>query len=210
MSQSIEQEITIYAKIGNKDGFNKAASSVKQDQYENKLTGDSGFTRVRCTESLNAEPKYTLTLKFKTEGVEGANNMVEHTFDIDKACFDDYGKAAPRHTKKTRFCFPAENTTIEITNNGEVQKFDIPHINYEVDVYQKSDGTVSEWCKIDIEVQALTDFLKSRFPNAKPGNIVASISNLPFKPTDAILSTTDDTDEKQKLGQIWEEEFLLK
>lgn len=199
-----EKEIVIYAKIGNMAGLEEATRNEKQYQIERML--DTGITsRVRKT-TKEDEETYEFTIKHKNvdDNVQSSN---EYTIAADESFMKGYEKIADRYMDKVRYVYSSSNIILNTNINGEDVSINIPNIDYEVDTYIKKDGTYSEWCKIDIEVDKILSYIDVRYPDITDLNFVIKISHLPFKPTNAILVSTATEEQKQFISDLWTNEL---
>lgn len=205
--QNKETEVAIYAKIGNPDGLQEANSFELQEQIEGKFA-KGPKSRVRKTTKDNTDT-YVFTFKVKSENTEEvvrANK--EFNVDVDKDFFEAFKTSiAEKFVIKTRYIFNSENVELTFMQDSEKKNIAIPNIIYEVDVYKKPDGTLSEWCKIDVEVDNILNFLDKEHPGLKDVKLNIKISHLPFKPEEAILGTTQNEKEKAFLSDLWDNEF---
>lgn len=88
-----------------------------------------------------------------------------------------------------------------MTVTGNNQSLDIEGMKFEVDVYTNSNGSQSEWCKIDFEIQGMEEKFKAAGIDVQDFNISLNIGNLPFKPTDFIFMSDDTSEEDKNPGQ---------
>lgn len=198
--ETIETEVAFYCLIGNPEGLKEATHIEKHHQLECRFeTGSS--SRVRKTTDEKGE-RYVFTIKIKTEGGENSP-VIERNKTVDKDFFDDYRLVAKRELDKTRYIFDSKNVTMLFTTDGEEHEVTIPNIQYEVDVYKKEDGTDSQYCKIDIEVDNIVNFINTNHPQIKNFNLRVKLSHLPFEPKDPIRS--EDPSKKDKMDKIWKE-----
>ena len=202
-----EQEITIYARIGNPDGLTQAYDSESQVQAEIKIDQHRRI-RVRKTIRTSQEPIYELTTKILINNQEGVRSFIEQTQSIDADVFEMFKDICTSYQNKTRYFFKIENITV--TQADSENSLNINDFVYEVDVFRNKEGKLSEYCKIDLEIQGLEEKFKQAGMDVGQFNITAKISNLPFAPTDFILMSADTSEEdKQKVSQLYDAEFLV-
>lgn len=130
-----ELEYEFYGRIKDFGDLKKAASKEEQEQWEIRSGKDDdrkyfGGLRVR---KIN-DDKYVLCAKVMSEGND---SRYEVELDADKDLFEAFRKISPKGMRKTRYLFPIEGTDL----------------TWEVDVYRQEDGSLEEWCKIDLEVK---------------------------------------------------------
>lgn len=205
--QNKETEVAIYAKIGNPNGFVDANSKEQHEQIEGKFAKGPNC-RVRKT-TKDDNDSYVFTFKVKGESVEEtvtANK--EFNVEVDNDFFEAFKTSvAEKFVLKTRYIFNSENVELTFVQNDEKKNITIPNIIYEVDVYKKPDGSLSEWCKIDVEVDTILNFLDKEYPELKDVKLNIKISQLPFRPEEAIIGSTEDEDKKAFLSNLWDNEF---
>lgn len=210
--KQVEQEVVIYAKIGNVEGLKQATKIEHHKQAQIKTS--VGSIRVRYTKPqdfVQADGKegfYDQTTKVPMAG-EGVKKMEEHPLPISEELFNQFLDVAPTYMDKTRYSFKAEKVTIGTAESSDT--LDIGDLWFEVDVFKKADGTESEWCKIDVEIQGVAEKLKGTpFENQKL-NFKVSIGKLPFAPSSFVLEGgTEDPKKKALITQLYETEFLIK
>lgn len=202
-----ETEYVVYAKIGNPEGLKSAVSKEHHLQIEAALKSGAK-TRVRAT-TKNNETKYEYTLKIKTKNEEGNEFNKEYNLEVDQTFMLAYKEAADKYVDKIRYKFTSESVIMKAVIDGNLTELSIPNVEYEVDVYKNKEGKYSEWCKIDIEVDNILNFINSHHKNISDIKLVIKISHLPFEPRDAIL-VANATDEQHKfLSNLWDTEFNI-
>ena len=203
-----EAEIVVYARVGNFDGLKQADSVIEQHQLELYLPS-KGKNRVRRSISADGEI-YEATVKTPKKSLGSdessvAMSCVEENIPATPGFFEAFKYIASKMFVKKRYCFNGEKTTV---SKGD-QKFDLPPIVYEVDVYERHDGKIVEWCKIDIEVDELLKAINS-IPELKGVDICLDIKikDLPFVPQDAFIVGSENTDAQKRLVlKLWNEEY---
>lgn len=203
-----ETEYVIYAKIGNAEGLKSAISTEHHLQIEAMLKSGAK-TRVRATTKDNITSyEYTLKLKHK-ENEEGNEFNNEYNIQVDQTFLLAYQKAADKYVDKNRYKFKSEQVRMKAIIDDKPMEIDIPNIEYEVDVYKRKDGTFSQWCKIDIEVDNILNFIKANYPYIKDIRLNVKISHLPFEPTEAILVANATEEQHKFLSNLWDTEFNI-
>ena len=201
-----ESELTIYAKIGNMEGLNQAAYIEKQEQAEIKT--DIGKVRVRKIIQNGRVPVYELTTK-RPISLNAVKKNRERNKKINEELYDIFIDVCPVFQSKTRYVFKSEKITIKRENfNAEITTSDL---KFEVDVFTKADGSISEWCKIDLEIDAINKILKENNIGVEDIKLVACISKLPFEPNNIIIDDgkEDDGEKKKLIDAIWKYEYLI-
>lgn len=212
-----ETEIVIYSKIGDVSGLNQASSFEEHVQLEtNELkstTGNSFRFRVRKVTKDN-DTKYYLTFKTKDgiDEIESVQANKEYTTEIDENYFLGFKSIANKELVKTRFIFSSTNVLLSVKEQGVNKELSIPNIQYEVDVYTKQDGSKSEWCKIDVEVDNILDHISNEINDmdTKQLKINIKLSYLPFKPHSSIIGSSASEEQQKVINEIWENEFNRK
>lgn len=202
--KAIETEVVIYATIGNPEGLNEAASKEEHVQLEAKFTKEGGRSRVRKV-IKDDDTDYIYTIKFKQkEESDQASASVEHNVEVDADFFEAFKAVSERALKKTRYTFNSESVTLKLQNGEEEQDIEIPNVQYEVDVYTKADGSISDWCKIDIEVDNIINYIAKHHKDLEGWKLKVKVSHLPFNPSECILGSEANTeDNEKKVDDIW-------
>ena len=197
-----EIEIVIYAEIGDFEGLRRADFTEEHEQLETSFIKGQ---RCRCRKvTTDHKVEHFITFKIPTEGTEGAESYKEVTSFIDADFFEQFKAVAERSLKKIRYTFNSEKVELSVDNENERKTITIPNVQYEVDVYTGKDGGIINWCKIDIEVDSVLDYLNEKFPDIDGLKLNLKVSHLPFKPTNSILSTTTNEDQQNFIHELWE------
>lgn len=201
-----ESEVVIYARIGDFRGLEQAGVKVRHHQIESEFSNGQRC-RVRKIEDGNQTIyEYTYKLKVNTNADMSINK--EFTVQVDKEFFDNFKYVGTKQIIKDRYIFPSENVELTYIEGENKKVISIPSIIYEVDVYEKEDGSFSKYCKIDVEVDSIINFLDKEYPELKNVKLNVKVSHLPFKPENPILST--DGSKKDFLSSLWDNEFNRK
>ena len=202
-----EQEITIYAEIGNPEGLLKALSSEEQVQAEVKVDGKRRM-RVRKTIKENDETTYELTTKRECDTEEGVRSFIEVTKEISPEAFEAFKDIVVAYQHKKRYFFQIEKMKIE---SGDQLKFlNVNDFRYEVDVFFNKEGQPGVWCKIDVEIQDLEKQLSDFGFDVDSFNVNISASKLPFEPKNFILMNENTSEEdKAKISELYDQYFLI-
>lgn len=205
ITDSSEQEIVIYAKIGNMEGLSQASLIEQHEQAE--IKSEAGRIRVRKTTRNGRVPVYEMTSK-RPISVGGVKSNREKTKSINEQLYNLFLEVCPSFMAKTRYVFKTENLRIK---RGDMQaNIKTSELNFEVDVFTKGDGTVSKWCKIDIEVDKIEEILKKNSIEVGDMRLIASISSLPFEPDTIVIDDgNDDEGKKELISALYENEFLI-
>lgn len=201
-----EEEITIYAKIGNFEGLAQASSMEQHEQAE--IKSDIGRIRIRKTTRNGRVPIYELTTKKPIKIGATAKNR-ERSKSITEDVYNVFMDVCPTFMAKTRYTFKSEQLRIKRGDMEAVIK--TSEFNFEVDVFTKADGTISKWCKIDIEVDKIAEIMKENNIAVEQIKLIAVISKLPFAPDNIVIDdgTKDDADKQELLKELFSNEFLI-
>lgn len=171
-----EDEVVIYARVGNRDGLARAVEFIEQEQGQIKTP--KGCTRVRKFRTKSVW-SYEMTVKrlvSKGDVVKQKEKTTEITSDVYRLFLE----GCDRKMIKTRFVFPVERCTVKnATMSAEVV---VEGLKWEVDVFQTPTGAMSEWVKIDLEITSLRKQLKDAGLTVKDLKLALKVSGLPFDP----------------------------
>lgn len=207
---TLETEIVVYARIGDFDGLQKATRVELHEQMETSFKNDVRC-RVRST-SVKSEDdaiQYTFTFKIPTATEDGFEANEEVTTTIDNDFFEGFRRVAEHRLVKTRYEFGSDKIELIYGQEDDKHIIEIPDIKYEIDVYTNPQGEVCEWCKIDIEVDNIINYLAQHHPELENIKLNVKISHLPFEPLEAILSSSMNEEQKAFVDTLWKEQFRL-
>lgn len=201
-----ETEVEIFAKINNFDGLMKAKSSEQQVQVEARL-GENNHCRVRKTIKNDVETfVYTFKIKKQDHSDQVAARR-ENNANVDEQFFEDFYSIADKCQTKTRYFFEAETISLSYRENDHDIEIQVPGVVYEVDVFTRPDGKVSEYCKIDIEVDKVLLFIEHNYPQIKDINMNFKISSLPFQPSNGIINDGNCETTRSFVAHLYETEY---
>lgn len=201
-----ETEITIYAKISNFDGLKEATEVKSMIQVEAQL-GESNHCRVR---KLVDESKNIFTFKVNNGNHNSQiDSRQEENLDVSDSFYENFLKVADKLQNKTRYTFNTESIKLSYKENDEDKIISVPDVLFEVDVYKKEDGSFSEYCKIDLEVDNILTFINHNYPEIKDIKLSIKISELPFKPTDAVITDKSDPKITEFINSLYSTEFCV-
>lgn len=224
----IERELTLYAVISNKKFFSKGPdifySLMNELIPDNKdkptlinisnitqldITDPSKNSRSRGRKTINLDepgkPEYTFTVKTEVKSDDGMDEHKEITNLITEDIFNSLFEKATLYTEKTRYTFKSNSSFI----NFENKKFILPDILYEVDVYKDKNNLIFDYCKIDIELNKVLDYINTTFPNIKEIDLKLKLSHLPFKPINVIDSNNCSDEDKELIDNFYTQINLL-
>lgn len=200
MTKAMETEITIYAKIGDYSGLEQATSQEIHAQYEYRLPENQGRQRVRAT-TVDGTTLYTQTIKKPVIGDHPAHINEETTTEISEEYYQAWlDLFRVKGVNKVRYTFVSK--TVKLKNaSGETS---MPPVKFEVDVFFDEQGNKSKWCKIDIELDKLFEYLGDQHPTIDKVNSTIKISDLPFKPEHAFLGSSDSPEHQAAIKNFWD------
>ena len=199
---SKETELVIFCKVGNFEGFREAIRAEEHEQLELPIEG-KGTVRVRKTTDKDGT-RFEACVK-TTKKQEGAADVCEETeVLVTSQYMETFRNLADNLKLKTRYIFDGTKSIITL----EEENMSLPPVKYEVDVYKRFDGKISDWCKIDIE---LDDFMKAlkgiKGLAGKDLELITKVTHLPFKPQRAFISGACSDEEKILMKKLWDTEF---
>lgn len=199
-----EDEVVIYARIGNRDGLAKATSAIEQEQAQIKTpTGSIRVRKFRTGHSWSYEMT-AKTLVSKGEVIKQTEKTTEVTSDVYRL----FLSACQTKMVKSRFVFPIERCTVKnATLNAEVV---LEGLKWEVDVFQTPEGLMSEWCKIDLEITTLRKQLKAAGLKVKDLKLALKVTGLPFDPLAYFYDDgAKSGDMRELVSTIYATQFLI-
>lgn len=205
VEKKLETEVVVYSKIS--EPARLAECNSKEDHVQLETNFANGTRcRVRKT-TKDGKSEYVFTFKVavqQTNGTDFVANM-EHSAVVDEEFFEAFKSVANRMLVKTRYNFTSEKVSLKLKSGDEDSVIVIPNIEYEVDVYTKADGTISEWCKIDVEIDNVISYINANHKQVEQLNLAIKVSQLPFAPKDNILSFNTSDENRIKIDEIWKE-----
>lgn len=203
MAGGVEVELCFYGEITNPKGLAEATSTELQEQYEFRLppTEDGkkrGRQRVRKT-TIDNQARYVQTLKVPMPEEEG---KIQGETEYDTEIGEDFWKAW-RQTyccpgvMKQRYVFLSQK--VELQYKG--QTFELPEVKFEIDVFINKEGQRSKWCKIDIEIQHLQEFIEQHAPRVKKFTSNISFAKLPIGLENVFPAI--DMEKKSEIQAFW-------
>lgn len=158
-----EIEYVFYGLLSNPAILDAATEVEDQEQWEIKIpktdgNATSGRQRIRkimkvTGSSIATTPTYELTTKIKLEQVDPSgqnspNVETEISLEASPALFEVYERLAECGMHKRRYTVPIPNT----------------NLHWQIDRFYQADGTLSQWCKIDIEVTTRSQKIPQEIP----------------------------------------------
>lgn len=207
MAKENERESTIYARMTNPAGLWQAAKVLHQEQAQIKAPGGNIRVRMERVDGANAW-EYTLTTKHFTAAENGVKDADEETKVIDEQAYRMFKSVCKEYMRKTRFVFMVERLIIE--KPGVRTEIELKDVKYEVDVFYKQNGEVSEYVKIDVELQAIKPQLDALGIELDVTDLTARISRLPFAPVAAFVDDGRGGKMREFISMLYESQFLRK
>lgn len=206
-SEKMETEVIVYAKIDNFEGLHGADNTEEQFQLQGEFSNGIRCRVRRVT--IDEQAKYYFTYKLPTQNKEGLEANIEHTAEVDKDFFDGFKSVAKTAVNKTRYKFDSRSVTMTINVDGEDKVIVLPNIQYEVDVYRDRNGEYIDWCKIDVEVDVILNFIKSNYPEYESMRLSVKTNHLPFQPVTPIMAQSANEEQRAFIDSLWDEKFNL-
>ena len=208
MASNSEEEITLYGKINRPEGLKEAFRKVEHVQAEIK-TG-TGRIRVRKTTEVGIAPLYEITTKIPVSGSnEEHDHNTEHTAIIDDEFFNSFLVLATEVIKKTRYYFKSKTVKLEIHKGFDSREVPLPQLTYEVDVFHANHTRRVGWCKIDVELDGVKNYIKQNHPELGddiPFSLDPTV--LPFSPSDVFNGNDATPEQEELLSKLWSEYFV--
>jgi hypothetical protein len=198
-SSTKETELTIYAKITDLAGLEQATS--KEEHIQAEIKTDSGRVRVRKTSKDNLiEIVQTIKTKANDSG------LIETSVKIDDEFFKAFLSLCPEYMDKHRYIFETTNVSLTTVDNKTIE---LPKLVYDVDCFTKDDGSYHEWCKIDVEIDAILEYFNEHNLDIKDTALKVKVSHLSFKPIDAFIAENATDEQKQFIDELYSKCFLI-
>ena len=207
---NMEREITIYARVGDPDGLNQADAVEQHEQWEVRLPvigENSAKRRQRVRETISdGVSRFDETIKIDIDGETAVQSTIEVSTPIEADYFEAWKQHfGERGVLKTRYTFHAKKVSVTM----EGKEIEIPNIKYEVDIFRTETGERSRWCKIDVEIDSLLDFLDRKGISFDDVEMVVKVTHLPFKPEQCFLHSVGNEQHDQSVKKFWDA-FQLK
>lgn len=194
-----EREITLYAKVGDYNGFKDAERNENIQELSTRIEGKGKF-RARKYVSENGT-SYKAGVKGNSTG-DTVKKAIDEETSVSAAYFEANRLLADQMTIRDRFTF--NGSTAKVTIKGET--IAVPPVEYQVDVFLRFDGRESEWIKIDIELDKFYDAIKGIEGFTEDVDITLSVAHLPFKPQEVFIACKENSDEQRAIiAELWKE-----
>lgn len=199
-TKSKETELTIYAKITNLAGLESADS--KEEHIQAEIKTDTGRVRVRKSSKNNT---FNILQTIKTK-LANSNGLMETSVEIDEEFFKAFLSLCKEYMDKHRYIFKTTNVSLTTTDDKVIE---LPELVYDVDCFTKDDGSYHEWCKIDVEIDAILDYCAKNSLDISNTALNIKVSHLPFKPVEAFIAENATEEQKAFIDKLYNECFLI-
>lgn len=207
MAKENERESTIYARMTNPKGLWQAAEVLHQEQAQ--IKGPTGNIRVRMERKDGTKDwDYTMTTKHFSAAEAGVKDADEDTESITAKHYQMFKSVCKDYMRKTRFVFMIEK--LVISKPGMQAEIELKDVKYEVDVFYTEAGEISEYVKIDIELQNIKPQLQAAGIDLNGVDLTARISKLPFGPVAAFIDDGRGGKMREFISMLYETQFLRK
>lgn len=200
---SKEKEIVIIGKIGDLNGLKEADEVLVQEQLEffRAKTG----SRIRVRKEVSQEGiSFKVCVKSKSKIGDGTKTTNETEEPVTSSFFENFRNFAETLQVKKRYVFRGDQTILSCQN----KEFQLPPITYEVDVFETHDGKISEWCKIDIEIQDVLETIKNVTGlDEDLVEFTIKVTHLPFKPQMTFLVGACTPEQTKALAELYENQW---
>lgn len=205
MSKEAETELVLFSKFNNFKGFSEANQKIKLWQYIAKL-GENNTCRVRRD---NSTGKFKNTYTFKLTKITSDNSQqrMEYNVPVDDDFLEGFKTLAFKLDDKIRYIFKVKDIPIQFMVNGKIIDKVIDEVIYEIDLFLNSTGAISDWCKIDIELDSIKKKLNGKYDENVEKQILENIKKLPFEPSDIFLE--NDPDYKELREKVYSTQTIL-
>ena len=203
--QKLETEIVVYSKVSEPVRLEECKSKEQHIQLETSFENGTRCRVRKVTKESKTEFLFTFKVPTKVDNGTGLDANTEYTVEVDEDFYKGFELVANRKLVKTRYNFSSQNVAMTLKSGEEDKEIIIPNIEYEVDIYTKEDGTVSEWCKIDVEIDNIINYIQSNHKEISDLKLNVKVSHLPFAPVSSILSFNCSDEQRIKIDEIWKE-----
>ena len=196
---SKEKEIVIVGKIGDLNGLKEADKVLIQEQLE-FFRFETG-SRIRVRKEVSQEgTSFKVCVKSKSKIGDGTKTTNETEEPVTSSFFENFRNFAETLQIKKRYIFRGDRTILSCQN----KEFQLPPITYEVDVFETHDGKISEWCKIDIEIQDVLETIKNvTGVDEDLVEFTIKTTHLPFKPQMTFLVGACTPEQTKALDELY-------
>jgi hypothetical protein len=196
-----ESEISLIGYMKNPDKLIEADRTVDMEQYTirvDRKDGVKGNIRVRKSKEIHPEPdtKYWSTIKNTLEKTYMTLSS-ETNIEVNSLFFQSFSDIAEMSTHKVRYTFCYKDFAIKVIFKDGEEEAIVPNIEFEVDVFHIS-GEVSKWVKIDIELDAIKEYLYHHYFFSDYEELIISTDHLPIELVH-IFNTNKPTEEEKKI-----------
>lgn len=191
----METELVVFCKIGNMNGLNKAKGKIHMLQYETPIGLEDRYCRIRRTEE-NGKVDLVFTFKLVVKSDDNSKTRIEYNNEVTEDFFEGFKKICERYNNKTRYKFIANDMLVRLNINGKEVDKNVEEVVYEVDVFTDRNGKISEWCKIDVELDSIKKQLKNMYSDEVEADILLNLESLPIEPYSIMLEEYNKENKK--------------
>ncbi len=204
-TSQLEREIVIYGKIEDKTNLSKVTTKSKHHQVQGRFMGGQRCRVRKTTQTVNDThvTDYTFTFKIRNDTLNYQSSM-EYNATVDKDFLLGFNKVADSVITKNRYTFNSSEVTLTLGTGEDTTDIIIPSVVYEVDVFVDNEGKESNWCKVDIEVDSVLDYLSLNYPDIDTVKFTIGLSNLPIDIIDPIVDMNPTDEEREMIDNIWD------
>jgi hypothetical protein len=206
--KATETEIEIYSRITNFKGLMQADKKETHIQANFRFS-ETASLRVRKTINGN-ETIYEETIKIDKPIANTASSKEETTILISQLFFDEFLQGTEHYMHKDRYIFISKDQALTLELNEKTITIVVPEVIYECDVFIKDGGGYYDWCKIDVEIDNLLDYLGEYHDGLDIKKIIVKVKQLPFKPIDSFVKTSATDEQKTFLDKLYTDYFIKK
>lgn len=199
-----EREWTIFCRIGNPSALAALPDFEDHQQYEAQI-GTGGRCRVRKTTKAGRD-RYTHTLKVRVDDPDGLTHHQESTVDVDEDYFNGFAAIATTQWRKRRYRYQCHDVKLTLATQPQPVILELPSLCYEIDVFAKPGGSIAEWCKIDVEMDQVLNYLATNYSQLSY-EVKLKISHLPIEPQQAFLKEKATPEQLAWLEHLFQHEF---
>ena len=200
---SKEIELAFFCEVTEPAGYAEAIAVEDHLQYEYRPPADEngnrrGRVRIRMTKK-NGIVSYTQTIKTPIDKDSKLGDH-EETIEISESFFETWRKAfCSSGQKKIRYVYLAEQVVLKVDQNS----ITMPKVKFQVDRFYNAEGKMSQWVKVDIEIQDIVDYLKDGEADIKNAKFDIDFSNLPLGIKRVVSMVTEDPDERAGIDNFF-------
>jgi len=201
-NKSSENEIVVYAKLLSMAGLS-TLTPIRQVQIQGRFI-DGTRCRVRKTTKVidgGSKDDYEFTFKVKDISKK-YDSCIEYNTVVNSDFLEGFIGTAECVVIKDRYIINSTSVTLAIDGESIL----LPNLAYEIDIFFNEEGIALDWCKIDIEVDALLDHIDLNYADISQINLRLALTNpsIGLELSDIIVGPNATDDELLIIDNIWE------